>query len=247
MWIRKLRRLPCWEQVIKKLIAGESVTSVAKWLVDMELEGEFKSIGYEGWRKYLGALKARIDMAGLERKNLEPLKYRAVVEEFARQKNSGLLEGNAVPSLRSLQRVIEKVAVSLDAEIMLKYCFIIQQGRLAQMLEFEERAGVLMPKGYNEVAVLKNIAAEVRKLEVGNFRIRGRGHSQLSGQHRSNPFASPAPEPLRELVVRFNELDSVDRNVVRSAATRLIELVDEKLRFHDIELRWLLRTKNSLY
>jgi len=77
----------------------------------------------------------------------------------------------------------------------------------------------------------------------GKLQIKGRRHSQLSGQHRSNPFASPAQEAL---VARFSELDSVDRSVVRSAAAWLIELVHEKLSLHDIELTWLLRTKNGV-
>lgn len=56
---------------------------------------------------------------------------------------------------------------------MLKCLFVVQQRRVEKILVLEERTGLLLPEGHKNVAVLKNIAAEARKLELGQLAVKG--------------------------------------------------------------------------
>lgn len=81
---------------------------------------------------------------------------------------------------RKLWRSIKKASKELDAETMLKYCFIVQMRRVEKLLKLEEKTGLLLPQGYKELAVARNMAAVMRRYEVGGLYINCRVDKEIS-------------------------------------------------------------------
>ena len=71
-WIKKLERLPCFEQMVKRLVGGKSVSSVARWAQSLEMDGELKNAGLETWRKYINSLSIRIRINLEARPEIKP-------------------------------------------------------------------------------------------------------------------------------------------------------------------------------
>jgi hypothetical protein len=202
LWIAKLRRLPCFNQIVKKLVDGQGVARVARWCRELNPEGDFQDITFETWRKYLTALamRVRIESKKLNRVKVEPLAYQALMEEVKRQQEVIADESVGLP----VWSVVKKAARELDAETMLKYCFVIQMERVEAMLEPEEKMNLLMPQGYKEVAVLLDIAAEIRKYELGKEWMTGRKSAADSNQR---PNGTPPNEKAVEADTPFSDVD----------------------------------------
>jgi len=176
LWIKKLERLPCFEQMVKKLVGGQSVSSVARWGRSLGLDCELKDAELETWRKYVTALSIRIRATLEARPEIRPKPSRAIIEDVKAQ-----ADAYGVPLTENgqkLWRQIEKATEELNAEMMLKYLFVIQRDRVEKTRELEKKTGLLLPKGYKELRVLTKIAAEVRKCEIGDLCMNCRGHTK---------------------------------------------------------------------
>lgn len=181
-WIAKLRRLPdgMFDQAVKKLISGLGPTAVAKWLVESQPESpEFRGIHYPTYKKYLCALNQRLknEVSGMQRNDASGLARRAVQAEFERQKHA-VIHGTAttVQPVKKIWNVVTKAVQELDAELALKYAFMTQVARVEMMLQLEQETPSLIfsAEGQNEIVVLKEIGAELVKLELKRPRARGK-------------------------------------------------------------------------
>jgi hypothetical protein len=113
----------------------------------------------------------------------------------------------------------------LNSEIMLKNLFLRQQQRMEAMTEFEDKTKTRSPDGYKRVSTLRGIAAEVRKLEVGEQWMRGK-----CGNMPSVHPLEDDPEELSPLARELLEFDEVDRSIVRELTVRLVEMAQEEAR-----------------
>jgi hypothetical protein len=170
-WIAKLERLPCFELMVKRLVDGKSVSSVAHWARSLGMDCELKDAGFETWRKYINALSIRIRINLETRPEIKPKAVRAIIEDV--KANADAYDVPLSENGRKLWRLVEKAVKELDSEKMLKYVFVIQQRRVEKILGLEEKTGLLLPDGHKNVAILKSIAAEVRKLELGELALKG--------------------------------------------------------------------------
>jgi hypothetical protein len=216
MWVAKLRRLPCFNQIVKKLVAGQGIAAVARWCHELNPDGELHNKTPETWRKYLTpvAMRVRDDVKSVKRFKVEPLAYTALMEELESQKVATAEADSVAETTRPIWSGVKKAARDLDAETMLKYCFLIQQRRVQAMLEFEEKINLLIPQGHKEVAVLMEIAAEVRTYEVGEQTLSGNGK-----------VPQPAMSPVSKLENRFNALDELGKSRWRAAAVRIVDMI----------------------
>jgi hypothetical protein len=60
LWIMKLRRIPQFRELVRRLVKGDKVWSVAKWLKTCPERGELSAASFETLRKYLTALAIRV-------------------------------------------------------------------------------------------------------------------------------------------------------------------------------------------
>jgi hypothetical protein len=172
LWISKLERLPCFEQMVKKLANGQSVTSVVLWARSVGTDSDLGRVGFETWRKYITALSIRIQATLRAESTPQPKNQEQII-----QKVRELADSYDVPLTdngRRLWRLIKKSAKDWDSETALKYLFAVQQSRVQSLIDWEEKTGILSPGGDKQVAVLMQIAAEVRKLEISQHLLRGK-------------------------------------------------------------------------
>jgi len=130
---------------------------------------------------------------------------------------------------KQIWKVVTDAVKHLDSQTMLKYCFLVQQQRVKMLLDLEDQVKMPLPEGWKNLAVLKDIAAEYRKHEIGEQYLKGKG---------VQPYGSPVqgglvPHESREmssLGERISRLDEADRNLIRTAGARVIELIQEEIR-----------------
>ncbi len=235
IWIAKLRRQNCFDRLVKKLVGGASVSRVTRWLHDLKPEGELKNCSSETLRIYVTALANRVkeNMAFVKRSNVEPLAFRLVLREMEKQK--GAVIDDDPPMSKAAKKVLKEVSDAvkkLDAETMLKYAYMVQQGRVEMLLKMENQMNLLMPDGWKNIAVLKDIAAEVRKCEVGEQWMRGKAGAAYGGPYPGGLLPHPeAPEKeLSPMAQRLSQLDAIDRNLIRAATSHVMELIQEEIR-----------------
>ena len=189
LWLGRLRELNCFDNLVRKLAEGQTPKTVARWAMQLKIEGEAGRWSLETWRRYLQVLSSRVrrELPRVERA-APSAELKFVVDELKRLHPNEEID----PMCEAAKPVWAKVRKSIeeiDAETALKFAFVVQQGRLAEVLKLEKKTPmlVLTGPGYREVAKLKDIAAAMVKLEVGQKWMRGRGGAY--------PERSPADEP----------------------------------------------------
>ncbi len=227
LWIKKLRRLSFFHQIVKKLVDGQGVASVARWCHEQNPEGELHNKTPETWRKYLTsvAMHVRNDLKEVRRFKVEPLAYKVLMGELEKEKVATTELDPVVETARPIWSEVKKAARDLDAETMLKYCFVIQQARLQAMLALEGKLNLLVPHGYKEVGVLVKIAAEIRQYEASEQRMKvnGKVPNPVKGVTQENPL--PHEPWLSDKEKRFRELDEGERSRSLTAARQVVDKI----------------------
>jgi hypothetical protein len=230
LWIRRLQQLNCYEQLVRKLSERRSVSSVARWAIQLGIEGEASRWSFHTWRRYLGALEKRVSriVVRQERVDVRPLEFQAVMEEVERQTDALIAMPEAIPmAAREVWQQVKKTVKQMDSESMLKHCYVIQLGRVQRMLDVEAESGVLMREGYKNIAVLKEIADSVRKHEIGEEWTRGKGGAMPYGGPYPASLLPPAEGEPSEIEKKMATFDAVDRNLIREATVRVVEMIEE--------------------
>lgn len=222
-WIAKLERLPCFEQIVKRLTDGHSVVSVVRWARSLKTDCELKTAGFETWRKYVNALSLRIRATLEARPEMRPKSSQAIIEDVKAQADA--YDVPLTENGRRLWRQIAKATKELNAEMMLKCLFVIQMDRVEKMLELETKMGLLLPEGYKDLAVLAKIAAEVRKYEVGELCINCQEHMEPSGHNRRGPLPNDPTRETSSMDSRFTKLEKVDKSLLRAAGARIMNMI----------------------
>jgi len=240
LFIRKLKSLPggMFKAVVAKLTAGETAAHVARWIVSQQ-PAVNRKVAQACWSEktaevYVGALRRKVQADIKKAKSIapEPFVYRALLEEAKLAVKSGdvrLIDEEVRKSMKGLGEifgVVQKQVLSMNAQTMLKYCFMIQQARVKKMRELEESLGMLFPEGYKNIQVLSDIASDIAKLEVGDLWMRGK-----NSLHHGSIAMNTGSETQREqgqIAKRVAELGEVDRNLIRIAGDKVIELIREE-------------------
>jgi hypothetical protein len=166
--MKLLRKLPQYQEVVRRLVRGQSVAMTAHWLLNFEDRGPLTGCTYSTLRTYLQTLGQKVREASMtvERLDLAHLRKRAV--ETMDSMSEAVLKELEVPDpTRELKKMVTEEVERLDASTMLKYCFMIQKERLEEVRKIEKQTGLPMPYGNHHVKVLAGIAAEIRKVEMG--------------------------------------------------------------------------------
>lgn len=226
--IRRLKSLPFYAQIVKKLVAGESSSSVVRWA--MKFEGAPKW-SYRTWRNMLAALAPKIRLhLGPEgfkpAASVDALTLDATLQRLEQQMTAEALD---VPLTKEGQRVwndVKAAMVSLNAEIMLKFLFVVQQGRLEMLLDMEKKLGMPLDWGHKEIQAMVQIAAEIRKFEVGEAYMKGKMPAAAYGDPYPGGLLPQAPADSM-IADRLSRLSAVDRNLIVAASSRVVDMIAE--------------------
>jgi hypothetical protein len=188
-----LKTLPpeIFEQMVKRLVNGHSVRTVARWLADMKPAGECRDLSFWTFRKYVDAFvpSLRLQVASVKRGAAHRgRKTRAVLKQFDEVKipNPVPLE----PPIHRVSQVVTKAVREMEIVTALKYAFVTQMERVEEMRAQEKLHPelIITGDGHKNIAVLKDIAAEILKYELGNKLLRSVGSITAPRRAISRPI-----------------------------------------------------------
>jgi hypothetical protein len=132
---------------------------------------------YETLRKYITALAFAVKETAdtVPRFNLRNVQEQTILTVMERNTWAKERELSETSEFDDIIRMIKEGVSKLDVGTMLRYCFVAQQQRLTDQRALERRLGMLLPQTNRTVSVLVKIAAELRKLELGDAYLTNQG------------------------------------------------------------------------
>jgi hypothetical protein len=222
--IDKLESLPIFDEIVHKLVAGQSPLTVAKWCHEQKIE----PCGLFTWKRRLESLARRVKS---QMKTAEPAEKAKVatfaVQQLISPKKAKEFEiPDAVGLIAKLDASMMAAITKISAETILKIAFVIQHARVKQMVDLETRLGMPFAWGHQNLEVLNKIGQSVGKLEIGESNVQGKKAGSARGPYPGdllpNDPESQQPHAFDNILDGF---DYVDRNLIRAASQKVIEIM----------------------
>jgi hypothetical protein len=174
--VRSLRRHPYYDQIVKRIVAGESAQSIARWSeLSANKADNVKNFTFYTWRLYISTLRQRIRpmLQDVEIKEPAPELYEALITQIRRDNDLPIEDDKpeVKPITRGIWASVKKAIRDIDAEKILKFAFLVQADRVEKLME-KEKSGQLKKDGYKEILALVAIGAALAKLEFGQHFMR---------------------------------------------------------------------------
>ena len=224
--INKLQHLNCYDALVKRLTEGYSAPKVARWVMDLKVEGAPGEWSFFYWRKHIYALAkhVRVVKTEMRKEHHGPTPKVEAIIERVESRVADLLCKDVVPdTVKDIWVKTEKTLRLLTSEQMLKVLYYRQLQRLERIIALEEKMGTAFENTHREVEKLTNLATAVSKLELGQQFLRGKGGN--------GPYLPPPceiqPGDLADIEEGMRQFDEVDRNLIRQATQKLIDMVQE--------------------
>ena len=166
-WFRRLPKA-VFEQIALRVVNKESVYSIARWLEDLRPHGT-ENVSFNTWRRHLRVLRDSVESeVARQAHNALPsvAMSERVVAEFDEAK-AELLSENDIDS-DEIRKVVTKAVRNLKAIELLKYACVVQLERVDRLVAIEQKLKMNLQGGYKEIDVLRRIAAEIAKIEMGS-------------------------------------------------------------------------------
>jgi hypothetical protein len=241
--VKALRAHPYFEQIVKRIVAGDGNQQIARWCEASAKSAGIKNFSFLTWKESIKILRRRVTrlMEVNEVSTTEPTPelVAQTMEQISRDNNipSEQIDGPELKiRMTRIWTAIRKAINVVDSERILKAAFLVQADRVEKLMEMEENQGTLIEFGFREILVLKDIGAELRKFEVGEQMLRGGKSHAYGGEFDRKPpdlhsATTSAPvdrtvAPDNSLLGRVSRLDEVDRNLLIAASTRVIDMIE---------------------
>jgi hypothetical protein len=113
---------------------------------------------------------------------------------------------------------------------MLKYAFLKQQRRVAEICKVEDTINMLLPEGLKNIRALKEIADSLVKLEIGEawMKMKNSPGEPYAGDLLPHGVSGARSDGKDEWCIRFASLSAVDRNLIRAAAVRVVDMINDE-------------------
>jgi hypothetical protein len=231
--ISKLQRLNCYEQMVRRLTKGHSANDVAHWAFDLKVEGAEGTWSYLYWRKHIQALARQVHIAKhrlavKDRRRLRhpvPPEPAAMVAQVEAQVAADAARDPIPESAREVWRDVGAALESINVEHLLKVAAVEQLDRLGVLKRFEKAAGLPLSYGHNEIDSLRAIGDSLLKMQIGERLLRGKGGMMPLEPQPSLPAANE--DPTSEIAAGMRTFNEVDRNLIREATMKFVEMVQE--------------------
>ena len=224
--INKLQHLNCYDALVKRLTEGYSAPQVARWAMELKVEGAPGGWSFFYWRRHIYALakQVRVVKTEMRKEHHGPTPKVEAIIERVESHVADLLCKDVVPdTVRDIWVKTEKTLHLLTSEQMLKVLYYRQLQRLERIIALEEKMGIAFENTHREVEKLTNLAMAVNRLEPGQQFLRGRGGN---GSYLPPPY-KVQPGDLADIEERISQFDEVDRNLITQATQKLIDMVQE--------------------
>lgn len=231
LYLSKLEALPIFDQIVHRLVFGQSANTVAKWCYEQKID----AVGLWTWRKRIEALAAKV------KDQIKDLNADQLVRT-ARQ----TLE-KAIPGLKfepkfdleiakqlhvKFHQTLDREIASITSEVVLKRAIAMMQVRLDIQMGMETKVGMVIPGGHQNFLVYGQLCEALRKHELGVSHLDKRDGSGGYGPHPDGLLPhdpeSQQPHPIDATIRNLNE---VDRNLWRAAGQKVLEIMADEVRF----------------
>jgi hypothetical protein len=238
LMIARLQKLNIYPQLVRRLAEGQSAQSVARWASELGITGAHWTFMY--WRKQVTALSRKVDTAKdrilkEERRRTRlpekpgPEAVLAKVDAVAKE----LTTRDALPE--SAQKVwvhVEGALRGLNAEQVLKYAFLRHMERLEKIIAAEDAQPAMIrimqaDVGTRAIKEMREIGDSLRKLEIGEEWMRGKGGAMPDGDPHPGALVPHAQPELSDIAKEMAQFDVVDRNLLREASVVVVEMIKE--------------------
>jgi hypothetical protein len=141
--VHKLESLPIFEQIVHKLMSGQSPLTVAKWCHDQKID----VCGLFTWKRRIESLALRLkaQIETIEPNDIVSVTRRAVQQLIDRRDAKKEKEFDMIDAVRLFQRIDSAMMAALSsitAETVLKTAYIVQHARVKQMVDLETKLGM---------------------------------------------------------------------------------------------------------
>jgi hypothetical protein len=234
--IARLQRLNVYPQLVRRLADGQSAQSVARWACGLGIT----EWTFTYWRKQVMALARQVELAKDKLLKEERRKTRLpqkptpeVVAEKVEALTKQMSTQDAIPeSARQVWRHVEGALASLNAEQVLKFAFLRHVERLEKIIAAEDALPAMMrimqaDVGTRVIKELREIGDSLRKLEIGEEWMRGKGGAMPDGARHPGALVPHAQPELSDIAKGMAQFDVVDRNLLREASVLVVDMIQE--------------------
>jgi hypothetical protein len=220
--IHALQELSCYDQLVRKLTAGESVSSVARWASNLGIEGPARTWSELYWRNQLSALREKVREAKtrLKPSHQPPKEVTTIATEI--QKIDEEMAAKSIDPLPEITRRIlnstDKAMDEIDSLKALKYLFARVSARLEDQMALEKKLGMPVPNGHKIFDTAREIVDSIRKHELGE---------QLA-RRVADTLPIDIDPTAAEIAQDLKQFDEVDRNLLREFGVKVITLIEEE-------------------
>jgi hypothetical protein len=215
LYLSTLEALPIFDQIVHRLVLGQSANTVAKWCYEQKID----TAGLWTWRKRIEALAAKV------KDQIKDLKTDPLIKS-ARQTLEKSLPGLKFEPKFDIEiakqlhvrfhQTLDREIASITSEVVLKRAIAMMQVRLDIQMGMETKVGVVVPGGHLNFMVLGQLCEALRKHELG---VSYRDQKDGSNPRGSYPESQQAPINLLE------GFDTIDRNLLREARLKVLEIM----------------------
>ena len=238
--VHKLEGLPIFEQIVHKLMQGQSPLTVAKWCHEQKID----VCGLFTWKRRIESLKTRLkaQVKTVEPKDLVQVTRPAVQQLIGKRDAKKEKEFDFVDAVLLVKRVDEAMMSSLrgiTAETVLKTAYSMQLSRVKQMVDLEARLGMPFAWGHLNLEALNKIGESLRRLESSETYLQSRGgnpRGEYSGDLLPHDPESQQ-KPLHPVARMMEQYDYIDRNLVRQASETVLQIMAARIEIAESAVR----------
>jgi hypothetical protein len=226
LMIMRIQRLNCYEALIHRLTQGESANAVALWAFNLKPEGPASAWSYFYWRKHVLALRRRVRVAKEKLRTRTPVAPKPqAVAAYVEMEQALAAPREVIPERsRQVWKDVKAALKEIEAEHIAKYALIKQLERVEVVTEFEKKAGIPLPNAHKEIETLTHLAEVLFKIETGTKLLRGKdGIIPIEQPYQT--WSGDLQHDDSELARGMRTFDEVDRNLLRQAGKRVIQLI----------------------
>jgi hypothetical protein len=213
MFALRLSKLQVFNQIVDRLNHGQSVSRVTDWFQQLEPKLQEDLLGC-----------ARLSVATyIQSLSFVMKQLRSRVAES--HPRAQILPKGAPPPDRyqDVEAYLTGKIENRHSMATLQASFELQYQRVLTICKLEDELKVQLPQGNKAVQILTQIGAEIRKTEVAERMLDERARLRIPWEAEAKPSVITLSEVAEAL-----EFDDADKNLLRDATTKVIDLIRDE-------------------
>ena len=223
--IHRVQNLPFYPEILRHLTMGESVRSLARWLVAQRIDGPAGRWSARYWEKLLAPLDHQVRVAKERQERADrrasrhpapptPQRIETTLETIT---DTPMLMANLLPQdTLNVVRHVEDVLDQINAERTLKLAFVQIATRIDSLMRLESQTQERQRDGHRDMKNLIDVGNSLMKLEM------------LQGRFNLKPATPENAIDQSDVAAQLRQFDVVDRNLIRCATMKVIHMIEEE-------------------